>query len=43
MGVDSETRLVQSVSATAVNVADSKVFIELLHNGETAVWGGQAC
>jgi len=42
VGVDAETKLVHTVAATAANVADSKMLPELLHGGETAVWGDQA-
>jgi IS5 family transposase len=42
VGVDAETRLVHSMTATAANVADSKMLPELLHGEETAVWGDQA-
>ena len=42
VGVDSKTKLVHSVVATAANVADSTVLPELLHGEETKVWGDQA-
>lgn len=42
VGVDSRTRLIHSVQATAANVADCRVLPELLHGQETRVWGDQA-
>ena len=39
VGVDAETKLVHSVTATAANVADCKTLPELLHSNETAVLG----
>jgi IS5 family transposase len=42
VGVDSKTKLIHSVVATAANVADSTVLPELLHGEETKVWGDQA-
>lgn len=39
LGVDSKSKLIHSVVATAANVADSKVLPELLHGQETRVWG----
>ena len=42
VGVDSETKLIHSVAATAANVADSRMLPELLHGAEQAVWGDQA-
>lgn len=42
LGVDAETKLIHSIAATAANVADCRVLPELLHGGETAVWGDQA-
>ena len=42
MGVDSKTKMIHSVVATAANVADSTVLPELLHGEETRVWGDQA-
>ncbi len=41
-GVDSKTKMIHSVVATAANVADSTVLPELLHGEETKVWGDQA-
>jgi IS5 family transposase len=42
VGVDSKSKLVHTVVATAANVADSTVLPELLHGEETHVWGDQA-
>jgi transposase, IS5 family len=42
VGVDSQTKMIHSVVATAANVADSTVLPELLHGDETRVWGDQA-
>ena len=42
VGVDSKTKLIHSVVATAANVADSQVLPELLHGEERKVWGDQA-
>ena len=42
IGVDAKTKLVHSVVATPANVADSAVLPQLLHGGETRVWGDQA-
>lgn len=42
VGVDSETKLIHSVAATAANVADSRMLPALLHGGEHEVWGDQA-
>ena len=42
VGVDSKTKLVHTVVATAAHVADSAVLPELLHGEETHVWGDQA-
>ena len=42
IGVDSKTKMVHSVVATAANVHDSQVLPELLHGEETRVWGDQA-
>jgi IS5 family transposase len=42
VGVDSKTKLVHTVVATAANVADATVLPELLHGEETRVWGDQA-
>jgi IS5 family transposase len=42
IGVDSKTKLIHSVVATAANVADSQVLPELLHGQKTRVWGDRA-
>jgi IS5 family transposase len=42
VGVDSKSKLVHTVVATAAHVADSAVLPELLHGEETRVWGDQA-
>ena len=42
IGVDSRTKIIHAVVATAANVADSQVLADLLHGGETRVWGDQA-
>lgn len=42
IGVDSKTKVIHSVVATAANVADSQVLGDLLHGDETRVWGDQA-
>ena len=42
IGVDSRTKLVHSVAATAANVHDSHVMPQLLHGEETRVWGDAA-
>jgi transposase, IS5 family len=42
VGVDSKTKVIHSVVATAANVADSKVLPDLLHGEETRVWGDQS-
>ena len=42
IGVDSKTKIVHAVVATAANVADSEVLPDLLHGAETRVWGDQA-
>ena len=42
VGVDSKTKLIHSVVATAANVADCTVLPDLLHGDETKVWGDQA-
>lgn len=42
IGVDSQTKLIHSVTATAANVHDSQVLPELLHGQETRVWGDAA-
>jgi len=42
LGVDSRSKLIHAVVATAANVADSAVLPLLLHGQETRVWGDQA-
>ena len=42
IGVDSRTKLIHSVVATAANVHDSQVLEDLLHGEETRVWGDSA-
>ena len=42
IGVDSRTKLIHSVAATAANVHDSQLLPDLLHGGETRVWGESA-
>ena len=42
IGVDSNTKLIHSVVATAANVHDSVVLADLLHGNETRVWGDSA-
>jgi IS5 family transposase len=42
VGVDSRTKVIHSVVATAANVADATVLPDLLHGEETKVWGDQA-
>ncbi len=42
IGVDSRTKLIHSVAATAANVHDSQVVPALLHGKETRVWGDAA-
>lgn len=42
IGVDSRTKLIHSVAATAANVHDSQVLPERLHGNETRVWGDAA-
>jgi IS5 family transposase len=39
IGVDSKTKLIHSVAATATNVHDSQLFEDLLHSDETHIWG----
>ncbi len=41
-GVDSKSKLIHSVVATAANVHDSQVLEDLLHGQETRVWGDSA-
>ncbi len=42
IGVDSKLKQIHSVAATAANVHDSQVLDDLLHGGETRVWGDSA-
>jgi transposase, IS5 family len=42
IGVDSRTKLIHSMTTTAANVHDAKVLDQLLHGGETRVYGDQA-
>jgi transposase, IS5 family len=42
IGVDSKTKIIHAVVATAANVHDSAVLGDLLHGEETRVWGDQA-
>jgi len=42
IGVDSQSKLIHSVAATAANVHDSQVLGDLLHGDETRVWGDSA-
>jgi IS5 family transposase len=42
IGVDSHSKLIHSVVATAANVHDSQVLGDLLHGRETRVWGDSA-
>jgi IS5 family transposase len=43
IGVDSRSKLVHAVVATAANVHDATVLPDLLHGDETRVWGDRAC
>ena len=42
IGVDSRTKLIHSVAATAANVHDCQVLPDLLHGNETRGWGDAA-
>ena len=42
IGVDSRTKVIHAVVATAANVHDSTCLPDLLHGGETKVWGDSA-
>lgn len=42
VGVDSRTKIIHSVAATAANIADCHLLPDLLHGEETRVWGDQA-
>ena len=41
-GVDSKTKVIHAVVATAANAHDARVLPDLLHGEETRVWGDQA-
>ena len=43
VGVDADTSIVHSMSATAANVHDVTEAHNLLHGGETVVWGDAGC
>lgn len=42
IGMDSRTKIIHTVKASAANVADSLALTHLLHGKETRVWGDQA-
>ena len=42
IGVDSQSKLIHSVAATAANVHDSQLLGDLLYGEETRVWGDSA-
>ena len=42
VGVDSQTKLIHSVVATAANAVDCTMLSHLLHGEETRIWGDQA-
>jgi IS5 family transposase len=42
IGVDSKTKMIHLVVATAANAHDSQVLEDLLHGEETRVWGDSA-
>jgi transposase, IS5 family len=42
VGVDSSTKLIHTIVASAANVADALALPDLLHGNETRVWGDQA-
>jgi IS5 family transposase len=42
IGVDSKTKLIHTILASAANVADALALPHLLHGNETRVWGDQA-
>ena len=42
VGVDSQTKLIHTICASAANVADALALPHLLHGNETRVWGDQA-
>ena len=39
IGVDSKTKIIHTAVATAANVSDVAVLLDLLHGEETRVWG----
>ena len=42
IGVDSKTKVIHAVVATAANVADATILPDLLHGEETRLWGDQS-
>lgn len=42
LGVDSRTKIIHTIKASAANVADALALPHLLHGKETRVWGDQA-
>ena len=42
IGVDSQTKIIHTIKASAANVADALALPHLLHGKETRVWGDQA-
>lgn len=42
IGVDSQSKLIHAVVATAANAHDSQVLGDLLHGAETRLWGDSA-
>ena len=42
IGVDSKAKIIHAVTATPANVHDSQMIGDLLHGGETKVWGDSA-
>ncbi len=42
IGVDSKQKIIHSIDVTSANVYNSRVVTELLHGGETKVWGDRA-
>lgn len=42
LGVDSKAKIIHAVAATPANVHDSQMIGDLLHGGETKVWGDSA-
>lgn len=42
IGVDSRTKIIHAVAATPANTHDSQVLGDLLHGGETRLWGDSA-